>query len=282
MNRILELYTVATGVSADWTTVVARQQCTYLERKCLKTRKSAPAISIGTCSVLYGEQTPRPVIICPFRLLERRQVFIDCLHLLTRHEPGNELHIVSEVPIPGGSVDYFLVSTRERRVMDFVGLELQALDTTGTVWPERRRFLQTQGLALEDHTAEANKTFGMNWKMTAKTTLLQLHHKAQTFEYLSKHLVLVIQDCFLEYMRHAFRFEHLNLARLGDAVHFHAYALNAADNGALRLMLSTRFSTDANGIAECLGLQANPHVEFQELVRFLETRIADTTLLMLQ
>jgi hypothetical protein len=47
----------------------------------------------------------RDVIICPFRLLERKKVFTDCLHLLTMNEPGNELHLLSEVSIPGGHVD---------------------------------------------------------------------------------------------------------------------------------------------------------------------------------
>ncbi len=78
-----------------------------------------------------------PVVICPFRLLQRRQIFVDSLHLLGMHEPGNELHIIPEVAVPGGSVDYFLVSARLRKVMDFVGIEVQALDTTGTVWPAR-------------------------------------------------------------------------------------------------------------------------------------------------
>ena len=58
---------------------------------------------------------------------------MDCLQLLTLHEPGNELHVVSEINLPGGSVDYFLVSAARGKVRDFVGVELQALDTTGTV-----------------------------------------------------------------------------------------------------------------------------------------------------
>jgi hypothetical protein len=95
--------------------------------------QSQPEIAIGTCSVGYSDYS-QGIIICPHRLLERQQVFVDCLHLLTRHEPGNELHIVPEVSIPGGSVDYVLVSARERKVADFVGIELQTLDTTGSVW----------------------------------------------------------------------------------------------------------------------------------------------------
>jgi len=217
-------------------------------------------------------------MICPFRLLERHQVFMDCLHLLTLHEPGNELHIVQEVPIPGGAVDYFLVSAKDRKVKDFVGLELQTLDTTGTVWPERQRFLQQQGVYFDPGDVNFAKNFGMNWKMTAKTTLMQLHHEAQTFEYLNKHLVLVIQDHFLSYMRRAFKFEHLNQARLGDPIHIHPYTLSPTEDK-FRLSLGPRFSTDTAGIAECLGLQADPKIELQEITHFLESKINDTTLL---
>ena len=101
--------------------MVSQQRCPFTETRCFKVRKSQPDISIGTCAVQYGRNV-RDIIICPNRLLERRQVFTDCLHLLTLHEPGNELHIVPEVSIPGGSVDYFLVSARKGKPRDFVAI----------------------------------------------------------------------------------------------------------------------------------------------------------------
>ena len=64
---------------------------------------------------------------------------------LEAHEKG----IVAELAVPGGSIDYCLVSVRDGKPRDFVGIELQTLDTTGTVWPERQRFLQ-QHLAAEE------------------------------------------------------------------------------------------------------------------------------------
>jgi hypothetical protein len=45
--------------------------------------------------------------------------------------------------------------------------------------------------------------------MTAKTTLVQLHHKIRTLEHLSKKLVLVAQDHLLAYMKKEFTFAHL-------------------------------------------------------------------------
>jgi hypothetical protein len=200
MSRVRELFTFSVERSdVQWASVVRKQQCRFSGKTCYKVRKSRASVSIGTCTVSYGTDE-RDIIICPNRLLERKQIFADCLHLLTSHQPGNELHLVPEVPIPGGSVDFFLVSTdANRKVKDFVGIELQTMDTTGTVWPERE--LALQELGLKTNVSEPEKPFGMNWKMTAKTILVQLHHKIDTFESINKHLVLVVQDHLLNYMK---------------------------------------------------------------------------------
>lgn len=278
MSKIVELFGHSASEQAvDWPTVVGGQMCNYTGRKCYKVRKSEPDISIGSCTVLYGRE-PQPVIICPIRLTERRQVFADCLHLLTTHEPGNELHIVPEVSVPGGSVDYFLVSTRGGAVRDFVGIELQTLDTTGTVWPERQRFVVEHGVNPGDTAAQSVKTFGMNWKMTAKTILVQMHHKVQTFEHVNKRLVLVIQDNLLEYMRREFRFAHMNNpARVGDSMHLHAYSMVQQPDLSFTLDLSHRLSTDADGISQCLGLQTEARVELVQIVEALQRKISAAT-----
>lgn len=277
-NKITELFGHAANLDSplDWAKIVAEQRCPYLGRKCLKNRKSQPEIAIGTCNVRYG-RPDESVIICPFRLLERRQVFTDCLHLLTLHEPGNELHIVGEIAIPGGSVDYFIVSAKDTKVMDFVGIEFQTLDTTGTVWPERQRFLAMAGLPVPSEDVHNPKTFGMNWKVTAKTILVQLHHKIQTFEHINKHLALVIQDRLLDYMRREFSFDHLSPARLGDPMHVHSYGLDPHGVD-LRLSLRERFSTDTAGIATCLGLQGSAKVELIQIMSILQSKISEKTL----
>ena len=281
-NKVLEFFCIPSYIntdSPDWETIVSHQECLYLGRRCIKTRKSEPTIAIGTCTVAYGSEN-EPIIICPNRFLEHGQVFTDCLHLLTLHEPGNELHIVPEVTIPGGSIDYFLVSAKRRKVVDFVGIELQTVDTTGTVWPERQRLIKDLGLNVEGRSVDSDKSYGMNWKMTAKTILVQLHHKIGTFQHLNKHLVLVIQDRLLDYMQHEFSFGHIRHSRLGDSMHFHSYNVRCETNG-LQLELVNRLSTDENGIATAMGLRVSSNVELSKIVKSLETRLSDTTLLRL-
>ncbi|MEW6210818.1 MAG: hypothetical protein AB1631_20805 [Acidobacteriota bacterium] len=114
--------------------------------------------------------------------------------------------------------------------------------------------------------------------MTAKTILVQLHHKIETFENLNKHLVLVLQDWMLAYMERGFSFAHVGDARLGDSVHFHACCLNAASDR-MTLELKSRKSTDANGMAVCLRKQTKATLELEQLTASLQQRISEKTLL---
>ena len=279
MSAVVELFGRSSAKKGeDWEKIIEEQECPFLGKRCYKVRKSDPETSIGSCTVLYG-RAAKLILICPTRLIERRQIFTDCLHLLTTHEPGNELHILSEVTVPGGSVDYFLVSTQEGKVKDFVGIELQTLDTTGTVWPERQRLLKEFGVARTDDSETSSKSFGMNWKMTAKTILVQMHHKIQTFEHVNKRLVLIMQDRLLEYMAREFNFDHLkNPAVIGDSMHLHAYKMEPQEDKSYQLILKSRLSTDAEGIATCLGLKAEARVELGEIIRALQKKISPATL----
>lgn len=280
LNAVAELFghSADSRQEADWSSAVRDQECPYLGKRCYKVRKSEPGTSIGSCTVFHGKAR-EPVVICPARFLERRQLFVDCLHLLAQHEPGNEFHVVPEVSIPGGSVDYMLASVRQRKVKDFVGIEIQTLDTTGTVWPERQRLLRKVGALAEEQELPPAKPFGMNWKMTAKTILVQIHHKIQTFEHLDKKLVLVLQDQLFGYMAREFAFEHLRKpALLGDSLHLHAYQLGRQVDGSFRLGLQSRLGTDAAGIAVCLGLRAETRVGLGEILATLEAKLSPSTL----
>ena len=247
------------------------QACPYTNKKCTKMRKSNPDIKIGTCSVKYQNSD---IIICPFRLLEHNQIFVDCLHLLTLHEPGNELYLLPEVKIPGGNVDYFLASVRGKKVKDFIGIELQTMDTTGTVWPERQRFLSERGITVARSDLESKRAFGMNWKMTLKTILIQMHHKSETFEHLNKHLVLVIQKPLFDHMLNNFNFSDIQGVRVGDSVHIHSYDFAECGNK-LCLSLSARLSTDTAGIAKCLGLKAESKIELENIIAILEQKLSE-------
>ena len=275
-GHVLELYGVSADHRAgDWSRVVREERCRYLNRTCLKARKSTPDITIGTCLVRYG-RLARDVVICPHRFLERRQIFMDCLHLLS-HEPGDELHIVSEFTIPGGSVDYLLVLADARReIKDFVGIELQALDTTGTVWPARHAFLEARGVG--GGVPPDEKPFGMNWKMTAKTILVQLNHKIGTFEALGRKLVLVLQDHLMRYMMRNFDFDHVASASPSHSMRFHVYEMHELADGEHKLHMVDRRSTTAGGVKACLALASDAVVQLDSMHKLIAKRLGDDTL----
>ena len=274
---IAELFGHPTSTSdLDWTSIVQEQHCPFLGRRCYKVRKSDPDTSIGSCSVLHG-RADTPTVVCPERLVEHGHVFTDCLHLLMLHEPGNTLHVVSEIQVPGGSVDYFLVSEREDKVVDFAGVEIQALDTTGTVWPARQHFLRQVGLPVAGE-ADGKARFGINWKMTAKTILMQIHHKLETFENLGKKLALVLQDVLLDYMIREFDFEGISRqSRSGHPLHIHSYGTREEDGGAIRLHMTERRSSDSDGVAKCLALRAEARKGLGDLTKQLQNKIGQDT-----
>ena len=73
MSKVLEFFGLASSANADWQEVVQNQTCPYLNKTCIKNRKSQPEVAIGTCSVTYSDFS-QGIIICPHRLLERQQV----------------------------------------------------------------------------------------------------------------------------------------------------------------------------------------------------------------
>lgn len=284
MDEITEMFgfnTRAEGV--DWASVLDTQECPFSHKKCFKTRKSEPSISIGTCTVAgscvtSNGRTMAPVMICPNRLTDRQKIFTDCMHLLTKHQPGNDYHLIPEIKIPGGSLDYVLVSAKGRKAVDFVGIELQTLDTTGSVWPARMKALHQLGLAVD---IPPRKSYGMNWKMTAKTILVQMHHKASTFANINRHLVLIVQDPLMAYMQREFNFSHFtDPGDIADTVHFHSYAMQPLDPGQVRsdLMLTTRISTDVAGIERCLSLNGEAAVAEDVLLDRISAKLTHLTL----
>lgn len=54
-------------------------------------------------------------------------------------------------------MDYFLVSAKDGKLKDFTGIELQTMDTTGTVWPERQRLLKELGFQLDEAEIQNKK-----------------------------------------------------------------------------------------------------------------------------
>jgi hypothetical protein len=251
---------ISQATNDDFVSSFQSQTCPFTNKRCVKQRKSDPIQTIGACSVKYQGSS---LIICPHRFIQHNQIFLDSIRLL---EPGLRYFVVPEVSMPAGSIDYFLIARRGEEIVDYAGIEIQALDTTGsgTIWQAREDLLQGQ--------LAHSYNYGINWKMSAKTILVQLLHKASSFEALKKKLVLIMQKQFFEYLMREFQTDQLRLAKHNDSVHFHIYdvVLNESE---LQLSLYERLSTDVKGVERMLNFGRSSDILEQDIIERIKSKM---------
>ncbi|HLY32681.1 MAG TPA: NotI family restriction endonuclease [Ktedonobacterales bacterium] len=261
-NYPLEFYGrfVSQATKGEFASVLQAQMCPFTNARCSKTRKSDPEQTIGSCMLGYQGS---PLVVCPHRFLQGRQIFRDCVSLLA---PCAQYVVIPEVSMPGGSVDYYLVGLTEARVVDFAGIEIQALDTTGSggIWQAREDL--SHGELADTYS------YGINWKVTAKTILVQLLHKTASFEALGKKLVLVIQNEFAEYLDREFQTTQLRPATQEDSVHFHIYCV-AEFNNALQIVLHERRSTTLSGIERMLNVGRDTSILLDDVLSHIAAKL---------
>ncbi|OAV75196.1 hypothetical protein Barb7_01197 [Bacteroidales bacterium Barb7] len=64
-------------------------------------------------------------------------------------------------------------------------------------------------------------------------------------------------------------------------MHFHSYSLRLDSANDFKLNLKERYSTNSSGISKLLGLKANANMELNVIVKLLESKITNDTLLTL-
>jgi len=83
MSKVVELFGQSVAKpGVDWKTVVTGSNASMQIRNATRFAKRPGHCYWFLHRPLWRE--PEPVIICPTRLIERRQIFTDCFHLLTR------------------------------------------------------------------------------------------------------------------------------------------------------------------------------------------------------
>jgi len=236
-RRPLELYGARTDRPS---TVPDTDQCPFIDRKCVKQRKSDPSQTIGTCIVgLDG----KPQLICPMRMRATNQVFEDVIPLLQGDVA--EILVIPEMQLKGfGNVDFVVAGIdSERAIVDFLGLEIQTNDTTssGPLFQARNDFFAGH---LQDSYA-----YGLNWKMTAKLVLKQTLDKSAVFSLWRKKYVWAMQDTLLERMRGYADMTDFGPADPAHEVFFHAYEVLPGEPR-YELRLADKVGADLEGVAK--------------------------------
>lgn len=222
--------------------------CPFLDNTCKKRRKSRGE-SIGTCSVGYrgrGQEEYKPHCICPHRfetdsvLGEIEPLFVD----------EGEYFTTPEVPVLGTSIDYVAGKRdSEGNVLDFAGVEIQALDTTGSVWEYREAYFDDG-----EEMVDVDKTYGINWAMSlTKTMMQQAFKKGQVFRDWGENLIFLVQDVSLEYIRDNYDSSGLRDVREEDPVHFYSYSLNYDyETGNYEWEIDEKVSADIEGVTSMM------------------------------
>lgn len=257
MTKIEELFGVRLDDNREELLInhIIQQTCPYDRmKKCSKARKGQSDISIGTCSVNF-DGLDQPIIICPKVFSGRACVFRDCAKLLQSDLEASEIVVVPEVSVTSGRVDYCLAARDSfGNLTDYVGIEIQSLDTNGSLWDIRQQELLRLGLKVEKANS-VSSTPTVNWRMSAKTILVQIMQKSEVFHQINKILVLVCQKPFFDFMKANFNFQGVHQACLDDTLHFHIYDYVSKKDG-LELECSEKLSADIETIRSFLLLDA--------------------------
>ena len=251
-KRPLELY----GHPTDEPPQPETDVCPFLGARCIKSRKSEPTQTIGTC--ILG-MDGKPQLVCPVRMrANEHQVLRDVSELLSGDV--TEVLVVPEINIKDfGNVDFTLAGLDGTgHVVDFVGVEFQTNDTTGSAWRGRQDYFE--GHLLDNYGSD----YGLNWKMTTKLVLKQTLDKGAVFSKWGKKYVWAMQDTLLERMRAYSDMSLFHEAQDDDQVFFYAYEVF---RGSVRydMRLVEKIGSDLGGVAKANA----PRTEIAEHV--LET-----------
>lgn len=232
------------------------EYCPFTETRCAKRRKSDNDITIGTCSVGYqgrGQSEYRPHVICPKRFYTE-DVFRPVKSLFISE--GSHFR-VPEVSLFGTSIDFVAGKRNESgEIIDFAGVEVQALDTTGSVWEHKVAYENDEDME------EVDKSYGMNWAMSiTKTMMQQAFKKGQAFNEWGENIIFLVQDVSLDYLRRNANTTQLEEAKKENPVHFYSYSFDYNyDTERYEWVIDEKLSSDLEGVSQMMDSDENEKI----------------------
>lgn len=169
--------------------------CPFLGTKCVKRSTSLGKEPYPVCSIrrnIGGE--PKQICVCPKRFYS-----VDFLTDVVRHcwkgDPPANPQIAREVTMTGfGSVDFVIADIgQDGAVSEFLSVELQAIDITGSVMPAYKALRAGRHL-------KRRPTYGLNWANVYKRYITQLIGKGYFHHHWGTKIVAVMQDVVYNYI----------------------------------------------------------------------------------
>jgi hypothetical protein len=165
--------------------------CPFLQSQCTKRSTSLGLEPYPVCTIWKGKSNDvaRDLIcVCPkrFRAVDFLQDVIT--HCWPGDAPSNP-KIALEVTMTGfGNVDFVIADVREDGgIGQFLSVELQAIDITGSVMPAYLALRKSEEL-------DRKPTYGLNWDNVYKRYITQLIRKGYFHHHWRTKIVAVIQE----------------------------------------------------------------------------------------
>lgn len=171
-------------------------QCPFLEETCIKEGHDI-GMPLGTCTVTspYG-----PVVTCPKRFYGKTHALLDKVAAYFFDTHDQILRIPEVGPNQRSSLDWILAEhDSEGNVLTYHGVEVQAIDITGSVKPYFRAYMEGEDVSQIDHR------HGINWANVFKRMMPQVLAKGAMLASYGKKLGVLVQDQLLDYMERSKR-----------------------------------------------------------------------------
>ena len=174
------------------------QRCPFIDKECIKFRKSNPEQKIGTCSlglslrsITKGHEVGfAPCVVCPHRL-DAGGLMQNLKHMVFG---GRPVKVVDEVDMNGGKFDHVLIHCGPKdTIKDFCCVEFQTSGTTGTPW-NAVVDIKSRGR----YTKDAYPYDFNHANQYQKTMMQQVFKKGRVTETWKKHLLILLQDTGLK------------------------------------------------------------------------------------
>jgi len=194
------------------------------------------------------------VCVCP-----KRFYAVDFLKDVIEHcwpdskSPANP-RIAPEVTMKGfGNVDYVIADILpDGLVQQFLSVELQAIDITGSVMP-------AYAALLENRDLERRPTYGLNWDNVYKRFVTQIIRKGYFHHHWGTKIVAVVQDVVYKYI--CDRFEFMRSADVKSAttnIIFMTYRYRSEPNDPPQLVLDSIEGTSHSNLQQAVLYKESP------------------------
>lgn len=231
--------------------------CPFIGARCAK-RSQRFSGSFPVCSIYRGSpSTQNLVCVCPKRFMATSFLADVVEHCWTEGQPEH-LEYVAEVKMGGiGTVDYVVADLGSDRsvVNNFVSVELQAVDITGSYEPAYQALLNGELL-------ERKPTYGFNWANVRKRYITQLISKGFFHQQWGSKIVSVVQDHVFNYFGEKLGFDEIAIPRADIVFLVYKYS-DTESRGAKSLVLDRVFGTSHSSLMmRSLYSQTPPREDF--------------------